>query len=70
MLCLRRSTIFDKKASQNLEGVRRVNQQDGHKAFQNDQVGKPERAFNPRRYPDPRRPMVKLSETKQAGRNF
>lgn len=33
-------------------------------------MGKPGRAFDPRRYPDPRRPMVKLSETKQAGRNF
>lgn len=70
MLCPRCSVVFDKKAIQNLEGVRRVNHQDGHKAIQNHQVGKPGRAFDPMRYPDPRRPMVKLSETKQAGRNF
>lgn len=70
MLCPRCSVIFDKKAAQNIEGVRRVNHQDGHKAIQNHQVGKPGRAFDPRRYPDLRRPMVKLSETKQAGQNF
>ena len=33
-------------------------------------MGKSGRAFDPRRYPDPRRPMVKLSETKQAWQNF
>lgn len=70
MLCPRCSVVFDKRAAQNLEGVRRVNYQDGHKSIQNHQVDNPERAFDPRRYPDPRRPMLKLSETKQAGRNF
>lgn len=70
MICPRCSVVFDKKAAQNLEGVRRVNHQNVHKAIHNNQAGKPERSFDPRRYPDPRRPMVKSSETKQAGRNF
>lgn len=33
MLCPRCSAVFDKKAAQNLKGVRRENQQGGHKAF-------------------------------------
>lgn len=67
MLYPRCSVVFDKKATQNLEGVRRENHQGGHKAFQNQQVVHPIRAFDPRRYYDPRRPMVKLGEAKQKG---
>lgn len=70
MIYPRCSVVFDKRATQNLEGVRRVNHQNGRKVIHNNQAGKPERFFDPRRYPDPSRPIVKLSETKQAGRNF
>ncbi|KAI5388210.1 hypothetical protein KIW84_074053 [Lathyrus oleraceus] len=58
MLCPRCNAIFDKRAAQNLEGVRRVNHQNGCKAIHNNQAGKPERIFDPRRYLDPRRPMT------------
>lgn len=67
MLCLRCSDVFDKKETQNLEGVRRTNHQGGHKAFQNQQVVQPIRAFDPRRYYDPSQLMVKLGEAKQKG---
>lgn len=67
MLCPRCSFVFNKKATQNLEGVRRVNHRDGRKAIQNHQVVKPRRAFDPRRYPDPRQLVVRLDETKQVG---
>lgn len=41
MLCPRCCDVFDKKAAQNLEGVKRVNRQDGHKAIHDNQAGKP-----------------------------
>lgn len=47
MMCPRCSVVLDKKEAQNLEGVRRINHQDGHKAIQNHQVGKQGRAFDP-----------------------
>lgn len=67
MLCPWCSVVFDKKEAQNLEGVRRVNHQDDHKAVQNHQDVKARRAFDPRRYPDLRWIMVRLDKTKQAG---
>jgi hypothetical protein len=47
-----------------------VHHQNGHKVIHNNQAGNPERFFDPRRYPNPMRPMMKMNETKQAGRNF
>lgn len=59
--------MFDKKAAPNLEGVRRVKHQRGHKAFQDQQVVHPIRDFDPRRYYDLKRPMVKLNKEKRKG---
>lgn len=59
--------MFDKKEAQNLEGVRRAKHQEGHQVFQDQQVVQPIRAFDPRRYYDLRRPMVKLGEAKRNG---
>jgi hypothetical protein len=61
------SVVFDKKAAQNLNGVRRVKHQGFQKALQDQQVVQPIMAFDPRRYYDPRRPMMKLGETKRRG---
>ena len=67
MMCPQCSAVFDKKATQNLEGVRREKHQGGHKDFQDQQVIYPVRALYPRRYYDPRWSMVKLSEAKRKG---
>lgn len=67
MLCPRCSVVFDKKADQNLEGVRRANHQGCYKAFQSQPAVLPIRAFDPRRYHDPRLQMVTLGEAKRKG---
>lgn len=67
MLCPRCSVIFDKKMAQNLEGVRRVKNQGFQRAPKDPQAFQPIRDFDPRRYYDPKRAMMKLDETKRRG---
>lgn len=67
MLCPRCSVVFDKKAAYNLEGTRKAKDRWDHGAPQEQRVCGTRRAFDPMRYLDPSRTLVKLDGTRRRG---
>lgn len=59
--------MFDKKVTHNLEGIKKEKDRWDQGAPQDQQVCRSRRAFDPRRYFDPDRRLVKLDETRQKG---